>query len=103
MKDYLQIHPEGIMLQIIEVQPHLVGIDDFVVVALRVIDLGKDFHFIAVFQRDKLSRKAAKTRIKCQSDYLLLIPNLFFCLVVRVSVVSSMSQMFLRSSSFRVP
>ena len=36
-------------------------------------------------------------------NYLLLIPNLFFCLVVRVSVVSRISQIFLRSTSFRVP
>lgn len=49
-EDHLQVHPEGIILQVIEVQSHLVGPDDFVVVALRIIDLRQQLLFVAVFQ-----------------------------------------------------
>ncbi len=38
-ENHLQIHPEGIVLQVIEVQTDLVGIDNLVVVALGGVDL----------------------------------------------------------------
>ena len=74
MKDHLQIHPEGIMLQVIQVQSHLVGPDNLVVILDWVVDLRQQFLLVAVFQRG--GTRDAWTEFQLYAFYSLIFITL---------------------------